>query len=389
MTVIASNYDYLRRKPGGEHRPTEFTADGVRFVWLRTGSYSRNDSGRVMSILRYTLHAAWSAMRSRPRPDVIVGSSPHPLAGLSAGIAARWLGVPWIYEARDIWPSALVDLGALKRGGLTHRALEMVERFAYSTSARVVVVPPLGHLRLGELGFPEQKAIHIPNGVDLSTTGGPLPPTLEEILTGQRGRFVIAYTGAMGVPHGLESSLEGMARLAADDPPLARGVTLVLIGDGVRRLALMKRAHELSLANVFFHDAIDKRGVRTVLARSDAGLMQAGPSDHFKYGLSPNKLFDYFAASKPVLISSAYPTIVDVADAGLRFEPGNPQAFADAVKRLVNMPLSQREAMGERGRVLVLTRYTIATIVDAYERLLLEVSGRVRRPGRTDGAIPD
>jgi glycosyltransferase involved in cell wall biosynthesis len=388
VTVIASDFDYLRRQPAHREEQSEVTPDGVRFVWLRTGAYSGNDGGRVKSILRYTVRAAWSAMRLRPRPDVIIGSSPHPLAGLSAGVAARLLGVPWIYEARDIWPSALVELGALKRGGMTHRALELVERYSYRASARVVVVPPRGSLRLAELGFPEAKAIHIPNGADLSAIAGPLPPTLEKVLAGQRGRFVIAYTGAMGVPHDLESCLDGLALLAADDPEVANGLALVLVGDGVRRAGLMQRARELNLANVHFHDAIDKAAVRTAIARADACLLQVGSAAvHTKFGLSPNKLFDYFAAGKPVLISSAHPTIVDEADAGFRFQPGDPQAFADVVKRLINTPAGERQAMGERGRELVRTEYTIKAVTDAYERLLFEVTGTRPHAGRADQVI--
>jgi glycosyltransferase involved in cell wall biosynthesis len=110
-----------------------------------------------------------------------------------------------------------------------------------------------------------------------------------------------------------------------------------------------------------------------LLRSADACLMQAGASDYFKYGLSPNKLFDYFAAGKPVLISSAYPTIVDEADAGIRFAPGDPAALADAIVRMMELTPEARERMGERGRQLVETRYSISRIADQYEDLLKQV----------------
>ena len=240
VTVIASAFDYLRRQPVERQRPSDLTSEGVRFIWLQTGSYTANDRRRVRSVLRYTAKAAWAAACMRPRPDVIVASSPHPLVGLSAFAASKWLRIPWIFEARDIWPSALVDLGALRRGSAIHRGLEFVERFSYRASARVVVVPPRGADRLRELGIDLRKAVHIPNFANLARKGSPVPETLRQILDGLRGKFVIAYTGAVGVPNGLDAAIDGMQRLAERDPQVSDHTALLLVGGGVYREAIMQ-----------------------------------------------------------------------------------------------------------------------------------------------------
>ena len=85
----------------------------MTFVWARTGSYVANDHRRVASMVRYAAAAGWVGLRHRPAPDVIIGSSPQPLAALSASAVARIRKVPWVFEVRDIWPSALVDMGAI------------------------------------------------------------------------------------------------------------------------------------------------------------------------------------------------------------------------------------------------------------------------------------
>ena len=147
VTVIASDFDYFSRqrtRRGGETNAT--THDGVKFVWLRTGAYVGNDRRRMSSMVRYAMSATWAGIRQRPAPDVIIGSSPQPLAPLAADGVARLRRVPWIFEARDIWPSALVDLKAIKRGGRTHRLLERLERYSYQRANAVVSVPPLGSL---------------------------------------------------------------------------------------------------------------------------------------------------------------------------------------------------------------------------------------------------
>jgi glycosyltransferase involved in cell wall biosynthesis len=379
VTVIASDFDYLTRRPrvDGERQSRH---DGVQFMWLRTGAYTGNDRRRVRSMIRYATAAAWAAIRLNARPDVIVGSSPHLLAGASASVVARLLRRPWIFEVRDFWPSALVDLGAISRGGIVHRSLERVERRLYVDAAAVVTVPPNGSLRLAEFGIDPAKCVHIPNA---SAWNGPptarAPTTVEEILDSLRGKFVVVYSGQLGVTHDLHTVLLGLDRLRSDRPSDYGSLAVLLIGDGVERDRVMRTAGEFALANVHFHSAIEKAAIPQVLSRADACLMHTGPSDYFKYGLSPNKLFDYFAAGKPVLISSAYPTVVDEADAGIRFAPGDPEALAAAIVRMMQLPPDERVRMGERGRELVRTRYSTSAIADQYEALLEEVISRQRR----------
>ena len=212
VTVIASDFDYFSRqrtRRGGETNAT--THEGVTFIWLRTGAYVGNDRRRMSSMVRYAMSATWSGIRQRPAPDVVIGSSPQPLAPLAADGVARFRRVPWIFEARDIWPSALVDLKAITRGGRTHRVLERLERYSYRRASAVVSVPPLGSLRLEELGLDATKVTHIPNGATtLLSEPGPIPETLDRLIRDGEGRFVLVYAGAIGVPHGFETVVEAV-----------------------------------------------------------------------------------------------------------------------------------------------------------------------------------
>lgn len=378
VTIVASSYDYLRRAKSEERFSIETGADGVQFLWLDTGTYSGNDRGRVVSMTRFGQAAARATIRLRPRPDVVVGSSAHLLAGLAALVAARRLGVPWVLEVRDFWPSALVDLGAIKPNGIAHRALNRLERYLYQRARRIVSVPPNGALRLTELALDASKLVHIPNASAARPVREPVPASLEADLDRFAGRFVVAYTGSLGEAQHLEVALEALATMTRAGRAHADRIGLVVVGDGVKRADLVATKERLSLDNVLIHSSIPKGAVSAVVSRADACLLQLGAADFLKYGLSPNKLFDYFAAGKPVLISSAYPTVVDENGAGIRFEPGRPEAFADAVVRLMETPESERLAMGARGRELVRTRYSIAAITDTYEALLQEVISEYR-----------
>lgn len=375
VTVIASDFDYFTRQSAGRtHRNAVTHHDGVRFLWLKTGAYVGNDGRRVVSMARYAIAATWSGVRQRPPPDVVIGSSPQPLAPLAAGIIARIRKTPWIFEARDIWPSALVDLGAIRRNGRTHKTLERLERYLYARADAVVSVPPSGAARLEELGLDSTKCTHIPNAATtLLSEAAALPETIERWTQGVSSSFVLVYTGAIGVPHDFGTVLKAIRHLKERQRSVYEKLAVLVVGDGVSAESTRLAAEAMHLDRLLVHPAISKGAVRTLLLRADACLMQAAASDHFKYGLSPNKLFDYFGAAKPVLISSAHPTLVDEASAGIRYPPGDPAALASAIVTIVDTPAKEREAMGERGQRLVASSYSVSAITDQFESLLQRV----------------
>src|SRR5207302_996678 len=129
-------------------------------------------------------------------------------------------------------------------------------------------------------------------------------------------------------------------------PELYDRLVVLVVGDGVASTSTRQAAAEHGLGQFHVHPAIGKSAIRALLLKADACLLQvADASAHLKYGLSPNKLFDYFGAAKPVLISSASPTLVDDVRAGMRFAPGDPIALANAIEAMMKTPETERKAM--------------------------------------------
>ena len=88
VTIFASSFSHFSRREErlipGERMKVE-SVDGVRFVWIRTIPYARNDHRRVLNVMSYALGVVLAQPRL-PRPDVVVGSSVHLPA-----VAAAWL----------------------------------------------------------------------------------------------------------------------------------------------------------------------------------------------------------------------------------------------------------------------------------------------------------
>jgi len=371
VTVVASRFNYLTRHAStGE--PRNEIHSGVRFAWLETGTYARNDRNRVRSMVRYVLAATSMGIRTSPPPDVVIASSPHLFTGIAGILVAARHRVPFVLEVRDFWPSVLVDLGAVRSGSFTHRSLERLERWLYRRSRLVVFVPPFGRERLIELGLDRVPSVHIPNSAERPSNLQAVPDSLAQILTELRGRCMLMYMGAHGVANALGIVVDAFDRLRAEVADVYEEVAVVFVGDGSEKLALERRIHDSGHERIRTHPPIEKSAVPSALEAADMLLVNvAAAAAH--YGLSPNKLFDYLLAARPVLISSSVATIVDEAGAGIRYEPGDPDALARSIAAMVRCTPAKRLEMGQRGRSLVASKYSVESVATRLEQALSSV----------------
>jgi glycosyltransferase involved in cell wall biosynthesis len=118
-----------------------------------------------------------------------------------------------------------------------------------------------------------------------------------------------------------------------------------------------------------------------VLAGCDCGIAILKPIP--LYGTTyPNKVFDYMAAGRPVVlaIDGVIRKVVEDANAGMVVPPGDPQALADAVRTLMHEPAKARQ-MGRRGRLCVVRNFNREVFAREMEQAMLDTV-QVRRRGR-------
>ena len=167
VTIFASSFCHFSRQeerlqPGEWTRAEDY--DGVRFVWVRTCSYARNDYRRLLNMASYTL-GVLLAQRRLPRPDVVVGSSVHLAAAAAAFHIGRVRRVPFVFEVRDLWPQTLIDMGALREHGVVARLLTVLERFLYRHAAVVISLLPRAMEYIQGHGVSEEAIAYVPNGI--------------------------------------------------------------------------------------------------------------------------------------------------------------------------------------------------------------------------------
>jgi glycosyltransferase involved in cell wall biosynthesis len=333
--------------------------DGVRFRWFWAAPYERNDWRRGWNWLSFSR----SVLRWDPegrRPDVVIGSSPHLFAALAGERLAQRLGVPFVLEVRDLWPESMLAAGGRK--GPAYYVFERIARYLYRRAARVVCLAQGTVSHLERLGVPASKLVYVPNGVDADA----FPPVERP----ERDTFTLVYAGAHGPANGLDVVLDAAERLRGDPH-----VRFLLVGDGPAKAGLVEDAARRGLSNVEFRDPVPKLKMPEVLAGADAGLMVLRDTPLFAFGVSPNKLFDYFGAALPVVcnVPGEVAGMVRAAGAGEQAEPGSAESLADAVRRLAARAADERAAMGRAAREWVTREHGRPVLADRLDVALREL----------------
>jgi glycosyltransferase involved in cell wall biosynthesis len=366
VTVFASGFNQYRlreeRLRAGE-RWREGEYEGVKFVWIRTAPYEKNNLDRIASMLGYAWRVFWIGKRFREQPDIIVGSSPHLLAPLSAYGLAWAKRCPFIFEVRDLWPLSLVELGGLSQHSPVTVVLRALEKFLYRRAAKIIMLWPRAHLYTTSLGIPENKVVWIAHVVDfrrfrhLKPYGG-----------GSAGSFTIMYLGRLGLSNDIEVVLQAARALQEAQ---VDGLRFVFVGGGSGKRLLVDRARELMLQNVEFQDPIPKSEIENVMEQADAFISCLRDIPLYLYGISMNKLCDYMASGRPVILGiKAGHDPVEIAKAGITVAPGNSTLLADAIRRLMAMSASERRQMGLNGIRYVREHHEVSVLADRLERTL-------------------
>jgi lipopolysaccharide/colanic/teichoic acid biosynthesis glycosyltransferase/glycosyltransferase involved in cell wall biosynthesis len=385
VSIIAGNVNYVtgKKPPEGQKKWIVAEEDGPVRVWRCDvpESYGRSYGGRMWAFTTFAV-AACAAMLRAERPDVIVATSP-PLTIALPGILAgrlRWGYTPWIFEVRDLWPESAVTSGVLAPGSLLTRALFAIERLAYRVADRINVLTPAFREDILHRGLASpEKIAFIPNGADLDRfQPGPLDNDLRRRLN-WGDRFVVLYAGAHGRANAVGQLVE-----AAECLRDRRDILIACLGDGPDRSALESAARDRGLANIVFLGPQAKDVMPDLVNAANAGaaVLQSNPTFRTVY---PNKVFDYMACARPILLAIdgvARRLVCDEAQAGIFAEPENGPAIANAIRHLADHPSECRE-MGDRGYQWVVAHASRRELARRYLDLMVEV--RKKRP-QADGA---
>lgn len=332
-----------------------------------SSSYNKNFLGRLFAYFSFFLSSLWAGIFHLAKVDIIIASSPPLTAGLTAIILSFFKKCPFIFEIRDLWPDSAIQSGVLKNKFLIKFSY-WIENISYKKSYKIVVLTPAFREYLIGKRIPDEKIVFIPNAADLDLFKPDDKYNWVRETYGLDNKFVVLYTGAHGIANGLNQVLDA-AVLLRD----YKDIIFMFVGDGMEKKSLKERAEKLSLKNIIFVDTQPKERIVDFINVSDVCTAVLRKLEVFKT-VYPNKIFDYMACGKPIIIGidGVAREIIEKAQCGIFAEPENSIQIRNAVLVFYNNK-DLGKIYGENGRKFVEENFDRSKMAKKYEELIENV----------------
>ena len=278
---------------------------------------------------------------------------------LPLAISALWVSkifkIPVVFDMAENYPSMWkehVDKRGMKFfNHLTKNPIlaTFMENYVLKRVDHVIVVVEESRDRITKKGISKDNVSIVSNTPDLalfdipkSITDDPYPD-----------KFKIVYVGSINGGRGLHTVIEAIPVVNEN----ISNVHLIIVGDGEYLEELKKLAKELDVSEyISFLGWIDPEFVPSYIHNSDICIVPHVVTEFINTTI-PNKIFDYMACEKPVIVSNAAPLqrIVEEADCGMVFRSGDNEDFAEKVLHLKDDTVRRKKGMA--GLEAVKTKY--------------------------------
>ena len=108
--------------------------------------------------------------------------------------------------------------------------------------------------------------------------------------------FKMVFTGTLVTSNNIDGMLNLAKRLQKYP-----NMRLLIWGNGECTEAMQQRIRDEGIENVRYKGVVEKKYTPFIVSHADINFMHAAPTSLYRYGASPNKLFDYLAAGCPIM----------------------------------------------------------------------------------------
>lgn len=297
--------------------------DGIKVHYLPV--YYDNKQGfigRGLAFVRF-VRQAWKKAQEIQDVDLCYATS----TPLTIGLIALWLkrkkNIPYVFEVRDLWPEAPIQMGAVKNP-LLKSYLRSLEKKIYQSAEKIIALSP--GMRDGvEKVCPGKPIYIIPNLSDCQF----FKPEIKEPALMRKfevdGKFVITYFGAIGKVNHLEFLLDAVKAL---EESRRKDVVFLVAGKGSELQRIQQLAESFQLTQIRFLGYQNKDGLKQILNITDAVYISFADKPVLETN-SPNKFFDAIAAGKLVMVNTKgwIRNMAEEKECGFGYNPYAPQEF--------------------------------------------------------------
>lgn len=258
------------------------------------------------------------------------------------GVFFRLLGVRFIFDHHDLNPELFE--AKFGRKGFLYKLVCLAERLTFLTATISLATNESYRevaIRRGRMR-PERVFV-VRSCPDLRKIT--IGPAVLELKQGKP--LLVVYLGTMGPQEGVDLFLESIAHIVKSRN--RRDAHYVLIGGGTDFPRLQELASRLQLdAEVQFTGRIPDPELAAYLSTADV-CVAPDPRNEMNDKSTMNKILQYMAYGKPVVLFDLTEGRRSAADAALYARPNDPMDFAVQILKLLDSEALRRE-LGARGR---------------------------------------
>ena len=362
VRAICSNRAYA--DPRKRYAPRE-DVNGVAVRRCGTTGFGRGSKlGRLLDYLTFFVGASRALVFQR-RADVVVSLSTPPLVALLGLSLARLRGARSVYWVMDVYPELAFELGVLHPRSLAGRVLGLLSSQPLRRSDRVVALgETMAKRLLATRGRPVEIVHNWADGETIRPRELADHPLRES--WGWQDRFVVLYSGNMGLAHAFDTVLAAAERLQdhAD-------VLFAFVGGGPRRAEVEAAVARRGLRNVEFRPYVARDELGLSLTAGDLHLVTL--RDSLPGLLVPSKIYGILAAGRATLYvgpaAGEIATILEQGACGTRVGSDDVEGLVDAVLAY-RRERSRLQDEGRRARAQFEARFTKEHGLQAFARIL-------------------
>lgn len=285
------------------------------------------------------------ALRGAAPFDVVFVYAPSPLLqALAAVRLARLYKLPLVVWVQDLWPESLSATGHIKNTWLLDLVAKLVKRI-YRASDRILVQSRAFVAPVAALTDQPRKVHYYPNLYQPQKDSEP-SKNAQELALLLRRHFSVVFAGNLGTAQALDIVVEAARKLQSHEH-----IRLVLVGSGSMGPWLTQQCEHQNIRNVVLPGRFEASDMPTILEAASALLVSLRADPAFALTI-PSKIQAYLSAGRPIIASldGEGARIVTESGSGYCSAADNAELLAEAILRMANTPLEEREAMGKRGQ---------------------------------------
>jgi glycosyltransferase involved in cell wall biosynthesis len=286
---------------------------------------------RAISFLRF-IASSYSFAKNIVAVDLCYATSTPITVGFVALLLKRNKNIPYIFEVRDLWPEAPIQMGAIKNSILKYLLFKL-EKNIYAHAKKIIALSPSMKDGIAKTCVGKE-VIVVPNMADCTFFQNDEKNKVLEKKLDVVDKFVVSYIGSVGPSNNLMYLVDIIAHCKKIHQT---DLFFIIQAAGSELQHIQYEVKKIDYPFVKFLPYSNKQGVKELLNASDA-IYISFDSKPILQTNSPNKFFDTLAAGRLVIINTEgwIKDIVEKEGIGFYSNPKSASDFIEKIQPYIN-----------------------------------------------------